>query len=273
MPNAAPEEWARRVLAVALDAEVVHHDDNSQPSMYDLRVGPASMPSRVVEVVGAVDESWAETWSVGPGRSAIRPLPSIAGRWTASLEAGAHVKTLMRELPSLIADLDRVGATKMHEIAQLPYEHRALQERIAGLGLDYLHRDADTGPGQVMLTMQGQGGAIDGAGTHTPPWVSQFLRDEEQADVLHKLRLAPSEHREVFIIVTLAGAPWSVMSYLIDISKRTKVLPPTAPDLPEPVTGIWLAAEMSFSDEPVGVRWDGHEWSLFRARGEGIDAL
>jgi hypothetical protein len=37
-------DWARRIVQKALNREVHIHDDNSQPSMYDLLIGTADAP-------------------------------------------------------------------------------------------------------------------------------------------------------------------------------------------------------------------------------------
>jgi hypothetical protein len=42
--------------------------------------------------------------------------------------------------------------------------------------------------------------------------------------------------------------------------------------LPNGIDGVWLAPSLSFHDA-LGVRWDGAEWSRFRIRGQGIDAV
>lgn len=44
------EEWARRIVQKALNCTVHLHDDNSQPSMYDLRIGPADAPQVAIEM-------------------------------------------------------------------------------------------------------------------------------------------------------------------------------------------------------------------------------
>jgi hypothetical protein len=86
---AGPEEWARRIVSLALVVTVEHHDDGSEASMYDLRVGSAASPSLAVEVVGAVDPLWTETWNVGPGRKVLRP-PSVRGEWSISIVPGTN---------------------------------------------------------------------------------------------------------------------------------------------------------------------------------------
>jgi hypothetical protein len=94
----AGEEWARRILQKALNRAVHIHDDNSQPSMYDLRIGPADSPDVAIECVGAVNRTYTETWNVGPAKGSIT-LP-IAGNWTVEISPGARVKTV-KQRPQL----------------------------------------------------------------------------------------------------------------------------------------------------------------------------
>jgi hypothetical protein len=63
----------------------------------------------------------------------------------------------------------------------------------------------------------------------------------------------------VFVSVASGGAPWSVESYLTD---EFEYLPATEPNLPSPVTGIWVASTFGLH----GVRWDSAGWRLFRVK-------
>src|ERR671912_916655 len=71
------------------------------------------------------------------------------------------------------------------------------------------------------------------------------------------LRHTGAQERCAFVPVTLAGAPWSVESYL---TGEFECLPPSDPNLPSSVTGIWLAS----TPGTHGVRWDSTGWRLFR---------
>ena len=64
----AGEEWARQIIERVLKQAAFINDDGSQNSMYDLRVGPPDKPLITIEVGGAVDSSFTETWNVGPAR-------------------------------------------------------------------------------------------------------------------------------------------------------------------------------------------------------------
>jgi hypothetical protein len=80
--------------------------------------------------------------------------------------------------------------------------------------------------------------------------VSDFLADPEQADVISKLTRSGAARTEVFIAATLDGAPWSVVSYL---TGDVTVVPTAAPQLPPPVTGVWICP----THGTKSVYWDG----------------
>jgi hypothetical protein len=90
-----------------------------------------------------------------------------------------------------------------------------------------------------------------------PRWIEEFLCDPEREDVLFKLRHTGAQVRWVFMPVTLGGAPWSVESYL---TGEFECLPATGPNLPSPVTGIWVVS----THGTHGVRWESAGWRLFR---------
>ena len=55
------ERWAQQIIQKELNRPVVIHDDGSQPSMYDLRIGAVEAPDVAIECVGAVDSVFTET--------------------------------------------------------------------------------------------------------------------------------------------------------------------------------------------------------------------
>lgn len=268
MTYGAAEEWARRIIEIESGRNVTHHDDGSQPSMYDLRIGDVDAPELAVEVVGAVDELWTQTWNTGPARQSLEL--DLSGNWMVSVIPGANFKMLRKALPQLLAELERRAVTSLPVNARLRVRDHQLFDRLESLGVDYVAQYQTDGSGKVTFHMMGPGGAIDSEGLAVPDWITSFVRDPARADVLMKLRTAPARRREIFVAVTLEGAPWGVTSYLTGISSSSPTLPPAPPSLPEPVDGVWIAATLSFGD-PVGVRWDGETWRAFRTRGVGID--
>lgn len=263
------EEWAQRVIGVALGCKVEQHDDNSAPSMYDLRVGRADAPLRAIEVVGAIDEERTKTWNTGIAKGAIT-LPGVAGDWTVTIEPGAMFRDLRRDLPELLTTLQASGLTNFPVDHVARRYHRMFYDQLTCLGVTYVSCYREFGRGSVSFMLDGMGGAIDSTGLTVAEWVGRWLRAPERADVLHKLRGTTAAIRDVFIPVTIDGAEWGVVSYLTGISGREPSLPPGEPDLPSPVTSVWLAPTSSFGD-PLGVWWDGAKWATMRVRGPEID--
>ncbi len=116
--------------------------------------------------------------------------------------------------------------------------------------------------------MTGTGGAADSQGTAVPGWVGQFLRDPAREDVLRKLQRSDAAERHAFIFVVLGGAPWPVDDY-VNFTEELDQLPTEAPNLPPPVTGVWIVGQFG----QKGLRWNGSAWRRFEARGEGIEDL
>ncbi len=56
--GAREEEWARRMMSAALDAEVTCHDDGSLPGMYDLDIGDVG----AVEITAAIEPEAHTLW-------------------------------------------------------------------------------------------------------------------------------------------------------------------------------------------------------------------
>jgi len=114
--------------------------------------------------------------------------------------------------------------------------------------------------------MPGTSGEVDPEGTAVPGWVGQFLRDSEQEDVLRKLQRSDAAERHAFIIVYLGGATWPV-EYYLNFTEELDQLPTEAPNLPQPVTEVWIVGQSG----QKGLRWNGSAWRRFEARGEGIE--
>jgi hypothetical protein len=251
------EGWAQRIIEKELNRPVFVHDDGSQSSMYDLRIGAGEAPKVAIECVRAVDPVSAETWNVGPGKG---PLDlTVKGDWVINIARDAHIRTIRRRTGPILRDLEerdvrRVSAGRLHK----GHDYRLLQE-LESLGIRQASCFRMPGTGRVHMTMEGTGGFVDTAGSALPQWIEEFLCDREREDVLFKLRRTSAQERWVFVPVALGGAPWSVESYL---TGEFECLPAKGPNLPSPVTGIWVASTFGTH----GVRWDSAGWHLFGVR-------
>lgn len=258
----AGEEWARRIVEKELKRTVVINDDGSAPSMYDLRVGPAEAPEVAIECVGAVDPTYTETWNVGPAKGSLQL--SVSGDWIVEIAPAARVKTVKQHLEQILQGLEARDIYRVNVDWELEWSDPALFNSLNSLSITHASCYTQQGTGKVYLTMPGTGGVVDQHGTAVPGWVGEFLRDSARRDVLSKLERSRAQERHAFLIVTLIGAPWEVESYLIGSLEH---LPSQAPDLPAPVTGVWIVLGMG----QRGLRWDGNTWKFFDSRGEGIE--
>src|SRR2546425_1088389 len=101
------ERWARRVVEEELQRTVELHDDQSEPSMFDLRVGPADAPAIAIECIGAVDPVRVETWNVGPARGAMRL--ALKGDGTVFVNQNAKVKNWEPRLEPILRRCEEPG--------------------------------------------------------------------------------------------------------------------------------------------------------------------
>jgi hypothetical protein len=253
------ERWAQQIVERELDCPVVVHDDGSQPSMYDLRIGSAEAPDVAIECVGAVDAVSTETWNVGPGRGPLRL--TVKGDWMITIAQNARIGTIKQHIESFLRDLEERDVFRVSEGILFKRHDFLLLQKLESLGIRHASCFRMPGTGLVHWTMEGTGGFVDTAGSTLPQWIEEFLRDPEREDMLFKLNQTSAQERWVFVPVASGGAPWSVESYL---TGEFECLPTTGSNLPSPVTGIWVAS--TFGSQ--GVRWDSTGWRLFRVREE-----
>jgi hypothetical protein len=226
--------------------------------MYDLRIGSVDAPDMAIECVGAVDPVFIKTWKFLTARGSLQL--SVSGDWIVSIASKARLKGIDQFLERLLKELEDRGVDH-----RLKWRDARLFNEIKALDILQLDRYVMEGTGKISFHVQPDesGGAVDEHGSAVPEWVGEFLRHPSQDDVLPKLRRSRAVECHVFIFATFSGVPWAVYDYL---SRSLDTLPINAPDLPAPVTGIWISG----SGEK-GIRWDGESWRQFVIRGEGID--
>lgn len=259
----AGEEWARQIVEKDLRRTVVINDDGSAPGMYDLRVGPVDAPELAIECVGAVNQIYTETWNVGPARGPL--LLSVRGDSTVEIAPTARVKAVKKGLEQLLQELENRGYYNVYVDYRLEWQDAELFGKFESLNIRHALCYSQQGTGKVYLGMPGTGGAVDDQGRALPGWMGEFLRDPSRQDVLGKLQRSGAPNRHAFLIVTFMGAPWEVESYL---TGGLEHLPGQPPDLPPPVTGVWVVSGMGNK----GIRWDGSSWRAFEARGEDVES-
>jgi hypothetical protein len=257
----AGEEWAQRIIQHALGRVVHINDDNSMPGMYDLRIGSPDAPDIAIEVVGAVDSTYTETWNVGPAKGSLSL--TVAGNWTIEISPRARVKTVKQGLRQFLTTLEERHILDITRDYWLPHSEPSLCTEMDRLGITHASCYQMPGTGKVYLTMPGVGGSVDDNGSNLPKWLGEFLRDPRQADVLSKLQRSVAKECHVFVIASFMGVPWEVESYL---TGSLETVPSDPPDLPRPVSEAWIVSGFGAK----GLRWKGDAWSIVPTRELGI---
>lgn len=260
---AGEERWAQRIIQNELKRAVITNDDGSEPGMYDLRIGPPDASEMAIECVGAIDQTFTETWNVGPAKGPLES--STKGNWIITLANKACVKAVNQHIHQILERLENQGVHNVLVDHRLKSHDAALFQELEPLGIRNALCYRLPGTGKIHLAIEGRGGPVDEQGSSVPEWIGTFLRDPAHQDVLSKLKRSRAAERHVFILVNYGGAPWPVESYL---AGELAHIPNQAPDLPPPVTRVWI---VSLLGRGKGIRWNGTSWRPFHTRGQGID--
>jgi hypothetical protein len=172
---------------------------------------------------------------------------------------GAEVNKIRRRAEDLLRELEDRGIHRVRVNHSLRRHDEELFNELRWLGITSAYCFRLQGAGEVHLGMSGIGGPVDTQGGAVPEWIGQFLRSPQRKDVLDKLGNSGAAGRHVFVLVRFGGAPWSVQSYLYG---NLEHLPVAEPNLPPPVTGVWIASALGTQ----GIRWDAAGWRSFETR-------
>jgi hypothetical protein len=258
----AGEEMAREILERVLGQFTVVNDDGRVDSMYDLRIGPSDKPLIAIEVVGAVDQKFTETWNVGPSRGPFKL--TVQGDWSITIKPGAHIKTLKKRIEPILQKLEAQGNLDARVDFRLEHDEKPIFDELESLDIEHVVCHCPEGSGKIYLWIGGTGGGIDYQGSEVPKWVGKFLHEPAQEDVVHKLKLSSASSCHAFVILSYRGAPWSVESYF---TTELEHLPNEAPNLPKPISEVWLVHPWNSR----GIHWDGSSWQRFDARKDSAD--
>jgi len=108
---AGEERWAQRIIQSELKKAVTINDDGSKPGMYDLRIGPLDAPEVAIECLGAVDQTFTETWNVGPAKSPLEL--STKGDWIITIADKASIKDIKQHIERILETLENRGIQNM----------------------------------------------------------------------------------------------------------------------------------------------------------------
>lgn len=248
------------MISQALGIPVEQHDDGSRPGMHDLDIVYDDVTRAAVEVTAAADAASIELWNLMNGAHRRWQVEGLKGGWMVSLDPLARANRLRNELPSLLMQLERL------EIRQLrPRRHRDGPFDAVGRDLGIVHASqGDTDyPGSIYVTLsllhERSGGFVSESGDALASWIGEFLRDQDQHDVLGKLSRSGAEDRHAFVFLPgFSVAPFSASDLLM---RDDAPLPTASPQLPREVTHVWAVSTWTSG---AGFRWSPSDgWTKF----------
>ncbi|MEU4382799.1 hypothetical protein [Micromonospora echinofusca] len=254
------ERWVKACIEATLpDAEVEQHDDGSKPGMHDLDLIRSGQRFGAVEITSAADPESIPLWKlINKGQRWIEP--QLAGGWFVSLLPSARGKRVRAELPSLLAELERLGIT---EVSSRRRPLHPVAQQLDALGVVTAGQGGTEFPGSIYPTIhlpdEKSGGMVADAGDALASWFSDWLPEPDQADNLQKLARSAAPERHLFVIFPgFTTAPFSVADLLM---RNGAPLPTVPPALPPEITHVWAISTWNSGD---GFRWSPADgWSRF----------
>lgn len=232
----AEEEWARRILSSALDADVQIHDTGVASSMYDLEITHSDGGQAAAEVVAAADSESIELWRVMNDHSTERwQVDGLVGGWTATLAPTARGKRVLAELPGFCRRLENFRLKDIRDSPDASYEFAQ------SLGIQSLRQGGTAFPGSIYVIVEQpserMGGMVPQTVDPLAQWVGEFLEHDDRRDVRKKLAASGTAERHAVVFVpSLSIAPYPVMDLLI---RNDAPSTGAAPLLPEEITHVW----------------------------------
>jgi hypothetical protein len=192
------------------------------------------------------------------GSLGVVDVEALSGLWLITMKQGRQPRRtfhgLVAVLRSLEAELISDRPEPGHRWAHMPHDP-SLDE----LGVLTARHTPGSGLGKVRIAADTFDESRLSPGEALAAWVGAYLRTRHDL-VLVQAKDDQIDH-DVFVWVTFGGAPWVIESFLADLALEASRLPfLPAPDLPEPISRVWVAAE--YSD--TGCRWDGQSWQSFQ---------
>jgi hypothetical protein len=250
---------------------VVQHDRNSGRRVYDLALTRDGSVFGAVEVTAAADPDSIALWNTVHRHEGPWIDQSLVGGWMLWLYPYARVKDLRRELPALLAELERIGITEFG--SDWRHRHDPYHLPAKRLGIAVAHQSATSVPGRIYfsikLPIERMAGFVARTGDVLAEWVSEWVVRPDQADNLQKLRESGLAERHLFVVMPgFTTAPFSVVDLL---TRDNAPLPTVPPKLPAEVTHLWILSLWNVGD---GFRWspDGG-WSRFDKQFDLTDKL
>lgn len=186
-----------------------------------------------------VHRQYAQTASMVRGQRHVQ-APGLGRVWFLTLSSNAKITQLERDLPALLAELQRHEAV-FETVETSPQHHVLPQVRgLANRGIVHLAsrpiRVDDEATGKIILLVEGVGGPAELDWVSFDDWIFAFLAGPATADVRRKLAATGSAERHAFVGASFTSR-WPAIYAL---SREVADLPPAPPRLPVEVTHVWL---------------------------------
>ncbi|MGH9157992.1 MAG: hypothetical protein ACRD1K_19635 [Acidimicrobiales bacterium] len=220
--------------------------------------------------MAAADSRSIKLWKLMNGGDCRWVDPALKGGWEVALAPTARWQAVKATLPELLATLERLGIADLRPAARAS---GSLDGRARSLGIVAATQHGTSFAGSIYPVIEeplDDDGAeyLSHLGDPLARWIGAFLSDLRQRDVIEKLRRADADDCHAFVFVpAFSTAPRSI-SYRLICDEAW--LPDTSPDLPSPVTQVWVASMWSSG---FGFRWSSNGgWTAFSKVAEALVA-
>jgi hypothetical protein len=165
------------------------------------------------------------------------------GQWAVHLFNKSKIKTLRRELPRFIEQLDIDGIDELSPYADdiLPAQ---FEMRASELGIEEVRRMSQGDVDEAYFISPGGGGVVSSDTNTVVDWVDQMLADPNYADTTNKLLRLEADERHVFLFMG-SLTPTGVTILMV---RPLRALPTKAPQVPTGITNVWTLSTFGKGD-------------------------
>ena len=195
------------------------------------------------EVKVDFDEAKQKQWSalMDLPTDQLVELPPGTGAWMAVIKPAAVVRSVVRALPPLIAEMkhrDQIVIDLRWGFGESP-----LTESLTGLGIEMLESVEGASGDQCVLFTQARAGLVPTDANLTIDWVHGCFLDSRFANSWHRLATSHADERHAFL--------WIGDGVNEDLARRIQFHPESPPEivptLPPWLTHLWVGIPWSFA--------------------------
>jgi hypothetical protein len=232
--------YAAKFIGATRDVKVEAWDVGGRQGAHDLRYEHEGRLV-AVEVKSVVDADFQQMQAEINKRE-YQPVDRLKRFWIVHLRHGANVRDVRQYLPDLLELLDEIGYEDL-PLWRLRQRLPSVAARLDALGVRGVRPTAPTErhPGGYLLLPSSWGGFgtddLDGLVDFASTCLASDRREMQR--LRQQLRDADADERQAFLFV---GVEYTEGWPLQGMAQGPAVLPSSAPRLPEPIDGLWLAS-------------------------------